>query len=417
MDVSQKIELLSKIYGEMPILPGRYVDYQELLVRYNDELKNDRGKEVTQSDLRSVIAAANLKSKIEPNYVYKGLEFKAIRIVFPTTKVSAYDHLMAFAVFPNDEQTGEIGYNFAIKQLANLALHEDWFYGTYDDGRYQILKNYFQQTFLRLQVEDEEHKNDQTWTPKILFAERNAIFNTGLVDEVYEPIYAVFNKNPNKLDSRKWVFWKFMPYMDKQRQLITRIFGGESKLPLPAHYYDNTSELVYDIKAEIGTINIAHFIDNCYRLPLEFLRENHPQFDYDRIHDKLFYEELAESIKADRRSMTRFKNRFNDAIAYAIKRVHWNFKTAIPIYFPTTRKISLLLPLALVEEDKIDVALALEATNSGTDKRAYIAHTILTLQMAYTDARLITRPDSDWLVAKGIVVKKQQDDAFDEIED
>ena len=93
--------------------------------------------------------------------------------------------------------------------------------------------------------------------------------------------------------------------------------------------------------------------------------------------------------------MNRIKNRITDAIDYAIKRVRWNFKTAIPIYYPGQKQISLLLPLALVDEDNIDVALVLEATESG----AYIAHTILTLEMAYTNARLITRPDSDWLMA------------------
>ena len=71
----------------------------------------------------------------------------------------------------------------------------------------------------------------------------------------------------------------------------------------------------------------------------------------------------------------------------------------------------MLLPLALVDEDTIDVALVLEATDSG----AYIAHTILTLKMAYTNARLITRPDSDWLTAENISVSNTSiDDEMDE---
>ena len=73
--------------------------------------------------------------------------------------------------------------------------------------------------------------------------------------------------------------------------------------------------------------------------------------------------------------------------------MRWNYKTAIPVYFPSSEEISLLLPLSLVNEEKIDVALVLEATQSG----AYIAHTILTLKMAYNNARLIAKPDSSWL--------------------
>ena len=52
-----------------------------------------------------------------------------------------------------------------------------------------------------------------------------------------------------------------------------------------------------------------------------------------------------------------------------------------------------------MDRNKIDCALALEADDSNA---SYIAHTILTLKMAYNDARLITRPDSDWLVVDNI---------------
>lgn len=190
--------------------------------------------------------------------------------------------------------------------------------------------------------------------------------------------------------------------------MLTRIFG--TNLPSPAHYYNQTSELVYNIKTEIGSYNWNHFIDNCRRLPLEFLRENGPKFDYSQPKTPQFYIKLAEAIKADQRSMNRIKNRITDAIDYAIKRVRWNFKTAIPIYYPGQKQISLLLPLALVDEDNIDVALVLEATESG----AYIAHTILTLEMAYTNARLITRPDSDWLTAEKISASINSNDDFED---
>lgn len=217
-----------------------------------------------------------------------------------------------------------------------------------------------------------------------------------MIDKLYEPVYALFNRNASETSTRKWIFWTFVKSTDREHQLLTRIFG--TKLPSPAHYYNQTSELVYNIKTEIGSYNWNHFIDNCRRLPLEFLRENGPKFDYSQPKTPQFYIKLAEAIKADQRSMNRIKNRITDAIDYAIKRVRWNFKTAIPIYYPGQKQISLLLLLALVDEDNIDVALVLEATESG----AYIAHTILTLEMAYTNARLITRPDSDWLTAEKI---------------
>lgn len=319
-------------------------------------------------------------------------------------RISAYDKLMNFAFFPN--KGDENGFNYAIRQLAEeKVLKENWYYGDprNNHGTYPILKNYFLMTFERLLAEDEEHGNDSSWKRKILTTDKYAVFNTGLVDKLYEPVYALFNRNLNENSPLKWVFRTFVKSNDREHQTLTRIFG--TNLPTPAHYYNSTSELVYNIKKEIGSYNWDHFIDHCERLPLEFLHDNGPDFDYSQPKSFTFYKELASAIKDDPRSMNRIKNRILDAIDYAIKRVRWNFKTAIPIYYPGQKQISLLLPLALVDEDNIDAALVLEATDSG----AYIAHTILTLEMAYTNARLITRPDSDWLMAEKISVNEDDE--------
>lgn len=94
-----------------------------------------------------------------------------------------------------------------------------------------------------------------------------------------------------------------------------------------------------------------------------------------------------------RRIKRRLINRLDDAIELAQKRVEWNFKTAVPAFYPTKNTMSLLLPLDLTENEQPDVALVVELMESG----AYIGQTILTMKMAYNNARLICRPDSDWL--------------------
>ena len=311
-------------------------------------------------------------------------------------RLSAFEKLMNFAIFPNKD-----GFNGAIRQLAEeKALKEKWFYGKQDPGNYPILRRIFLLTFERLLAEDEEHINDPTWKKKIRTTDDYAVFNTGLVDNLYEPVYALFSKNLRNNASRKWAFWTFVKSNDYEHQLLTRNFGSD--LPTPAHYYNSTSELVYNIDKKIGSYNWDHFMDHCERLPIDFLKDNGPKFDYDQPKTELFFSKLAEAIKADPRSMYRIKKRIEDAIEHSIKRVRWNFKTAIPIYYPGQKQISLLLPLALTDEETIDVALVLEATESD----AYIAHTILTLRMAYVNARLITRPDSDWLTADNISSSK-----------
>lgn len=55
--------------------------------------------------------------------------------------------------------------------------------------------------------------------------------------------------------------------------------------------------------------------------------------------------------------------------------------------------MSLMLPLSLQDDARADAALIVEATHSGN----YQGQTILTMQQAYLDARLVCRPDSEWL--------------------
>ena len=63
------------------------------------------------------------------------------------------------------------------------------------------------------------------------------------------------------------------------------------------------------------------------------------------------------------------------------------------MYYPNRNIMSLLLPLSLVRDDQVDVALVVERMPSGN----YQGQTILTLAMAYSNARLVCRLENDWL--------------------
>jgi len=80
------------------------------------------------------------------------------------------------------------------------------------------------------------------------------------------------------------------------------------------------------------------------------------------------------------------------AIDRAIERVKWNYKTAVPQYYFEQSQLQLLLPLCIDDPRKVDLALVIER-----DEAAYVGRTILELDWAYSNARLIARPDSDWL--------------------
>ena len=121
---------------------------------------------------------------------------------------------------------------------------------------------------------------------------------------------------------------------------------------------------------------------------------------------KRFYRQLSDLIASTPRLFNRMRNRLEDAIELARKQVRWNFKTAIPCYFPTRNVMSLMLPLALQNDNRADAALVVELTSSGN----YQGQTILTLQQAYLDGRLLCRPNSEWLDSETIYSDGDYDD-------
>lgn len=280
----------------------------------------------------------------------------------------------------------------SIYSLKEIALPERWHYKKQPPRNpYPILTSYIKYTFYRLSRE----KN------KILIKDNIAAFNTGLVDKRYEPIFAMFSKTPNAL--REWRLESFCIAGEDEGKELAKKF---SPLPARAHYFDKVSDMLYDTLSPKPVLDWNHIvIENVDRLPFSFLEDNHPKSFELRKVDEMTYQDreqyftdLAEAIRTDTKAYRNITNRFKDALELALKRIEWNFKTAIPTYFPTHNKMSLLLPLSLTDDEKVDIALVVEKTESGN----YLGHTILPLEWAYSNARLVCRPDSDWLVADEI---------------
>ncbi|WP_086476961.1 DUF3825 domain-containing protein [Arenibacter amylolyticus] len=294
-----------------------------------------------------------------------------------------------------------------INDLKNMALKERWYYKIQNpDFPFPILSKYLTYTFYRLLKESD----------KIKISNQYASFNTGLVNKLYEPIYALFERNKVQ-GKQEWYFHEFcISGVGKAGKILARNFNP---LPERANYFSNPSELIYDSNAPEPQLNWNHIIlDNVSRLPLEFLEDNKPEgfnfrdtSDMTTIQKSDYYSALASAIESDSRKFRAIKNRFSDSLNLALKRVEWNFKTAIPMYYPAYNKMSLLLPMSLVDDDTIDLALVTEKTQSGN----YLGHTILPLNWAYSNARLITRPDSDWLVADRI--ETESDSEIDDTEE
>jgi len=279
-----------------------------------------------------------------------------------------------------------------LKELADMALPERWDFSDSTQNDMGILRRYIQYTFYRLTLEDKVLVNED---------ETFAAFNTGLVTVHYDDIYACFEANPEGNSSK----WRFLEFCTKGRRgMGKRLVDTFNPLPQPASYFERKEDLLYDLEKELHTDYEHILIDNVRRLPIDFLLEEcHGVADaMDCLHDiqtgdektrEAAYNDLADIIEEQPRLFNRLRNRLSDAIELAQKQVRWNFKTAIPCFFPTRNVMSLMLPLALCEDGKADVALVVELTRSGS----YQGQTILTLQQAYIDGRLLCRPDSDWL--------------------
>ena len=357
-----------------------YLKLSQLLQNFpnNIEIKKDTTHEVP-------VLYAKIKSKkLNPDIDVK--HTKGIKTSAPVKNKTLAPFLLDFAYVRD--------YSSVITDLKSIALNERWYY-KHANPRfpYPILSNYFSYTYYRLAKE----KN------KILISEDLAAFNTGLVDKRYEPIYALFTKNRNP-EMQEWFFDSFcIPGEDKAGKILVSNFNP---LPSRTHYFDNITDMIYDTSAPEPKLDWSHIIlENVRRLPFDFLVENKPMsFDLqdasimNTIEKEIYFKNLALAIESDEKKYRSIKNRLKDSLDLALKRVQWNYKTAIPMYFPRKNNMSLLLPLALMDDEVIDLALVVEKTASGT----YLGHTILSLDQAYNDARLITRPDSDWLAADKI---------------
>jgi len=248
------------------------------------------------------------------------------------------DDLFQFAFIPEP--------NDRLAELAEAAEDEDWEYhnsaGTYPRP---ILYNLVRYTYRRVAEE-----------LKIVLSEDGQFccFNTGLVTDSQEPIYASFEANR----AQGVQPWYFKGWFRKGRWELNRF----PELPELAHYFDDPTVLVLDPRKELR-VNVEHIIE-----------ENKDRFP-----------EPYRSM--DPYALQTF---LKGAIDNAKERVRRSYKTAIPQYYKG--QIQLLLPLCLGNPRKADLALVVERHQT-----FFRASTCLTLDMAYNNARQLTKPDRDWL--------------------
>lgn len=309
--------------------------------------------------------------------------------------LSPYERIVKYAFFPSkDKETN--GFTLMLQELEAKAKKEKWEYGSQ-----KILQNYLLFTFERIQYEDSRIKNKEDKSKlKLREGAEFAIFNTGLVNGFFAPIYGLFRRNPQK-GKLPWLFNGF--YVESERAISNaKKEENWSDLPKAARFYESPDDLIFDVESKIDAINWEHIIiDNVDRIPYKYIERYQPlDFDLEKEPNEpmIYYENLRNAIRNDQFTYRKLVDLFRDAMERAVLHATWNFHYALPMYYPRYKRVSMLLPLILEDSRNsiVDLALVLDRDYK---HKTYTATTIMTLEQIYCNIRLISQPDKDtyWL--------------------
>jgi hypothetical protein len=269
-------------------------------------------------------------------------------------RYKAQDSRKVFAAFRYVQAKGET-WETPFESLVSISKPEEWGFRNSEfvqthNSRYPVLLNYLNYTFIRVQ---------ELGLIAYSTDDRRACFNTGLQTAREKDIYATFYKNlhAGQYNAPDWTFYGFA-------DSYSGITGCIRPLPDIPTYISDPSDLIFDTRLDLE-VNYNHILDdNIARFPVE-LQNN---------------KTMALRV-------------LKGAIESLKDKIIRNYRLAVPHWHEG--KIQLLLPLNLVSSDNAaDLVLVVDK-----DKQSgvYKARTIITMDIAYMNARLIAHPGRNWL--------------------
>lgn len=254
------------------------------------------------------------------------------------------------AELPPLKRFAYLGLDYAdkLKYLAEtLAEKENWYYEApnMDASRrkYGVLFQYIHHTFARAEYENKIYQN-----------EAYALMNTGLLTSNGEEIFMFFTKN--LIPGRQ--AWYFKTFLRESSHDIPEAMRGS--LPATVDYFAGQPEKMYFNTSLRILTNMDHIIDE-------------------------HFDRLPERIRTYEKDV--LKLLFNSAGEIMRKRIARNNRIVVPQYY--NQKIMYLAPLKITDTL---IPLAIEPF-----EQSYRINTIFTPSMAYCNARLLMRPESNWL--------------------
>lgn len=232
-----------------------------------------------------------------------------------------------------------------IDYLAKIAEPEKW---SFDENPNTILIKYIQGTFKQCYKQN-----------KILYTENYSCFNTGLLTPNGNDIMMMFEKN-RQSDRQPW---HLKGFRDQSERQYMDIFN---RVPELATYTENFEEFYFNPNYPI-VLSSDHILDD----------------NWERI------SEVVPSL-----SKKVMKSLMVGVVEEMKRKIKRNLRLAVPQFY--RNKIMYLLPINIPvdDENSVTMALAVELTATGQ----YRANTIFTKEMAYEKARLLMKPESNWLI-------------------
>jgi hypothetical protein len=269
-----------------------------------------------------------------------------------------------------DPLTGSLDFDAPFRKIAAKTLEEAtaWdftqpkFQSSYT-SKPPKLRNYLLYTFIRLR--DLEISDPGKYF--VTSADGNWVcFNTGLQDRHAADLYSIFQRYmppPNPTHAKPAADWVYRGTATAREPVYRSHFG--TTLPELAWYSTDSRDYIFNTDYAID----ADVFDHMFERAKE--RSGLPAAASD------------ESVR----------NYLRGAIENLIPKIKRNYKTAIPMYFIEEKRMQLLLPFHSTNGRDISCFLV----ERDDANHVYKIKTILDMDQAFFAARLITRPDKEWL--------------------
>ncbi len=255
-----------------------------------------------------------------------------------------------------------------LERVNSSAIQENWNYKNNKSAiNFPILKSYLEHEFDRLCYEYYSLSSKHS----LIFNsdESCIIFNTNLINKFGQDL--IISGRIERTGNESEDFFISDLALSPSKNELKKQGFDTSKEPQPPHFFESLDEILFHSEWEIDMSFESYehiLLYRDFRLPEEYRSIN-------------------------KESMGR---KLTDSINFAKNIAKKNYKFIVPMYYPAFRRVQFLMPIYLEStfSNTPDFALVLTPV---PEYKMYKLETILTLDEAYQDARLIAKPEEVWL--------------------